>query len=524
MHNDFTEEEMLEAMELHPTTWIEKYQIKNEAGIPIEFKEHKFMKDFYNDMSPLQVFLKPPQIGATVAEIIKSLYCAKKMGWDIIYTLPTQSDVHDMAGGKINRIVAQNPILLEWVKDRDTVEQKGVGDHIIYYRGTYSTKQAMMVSSDLNIHDEVDASDASVIAQYETRLQAKATGRRWYFSHPSLAGFGVDIHWQKSDKKEWYVTCEHCHVEQQLTWPDNIDMVKRMYICSHCKEEMSNEVRRDGRWKATAVGEFSGYHCSQLMCSWITAEKILKDKEEKDEQYFYNYVLGLPYVGSDNKIDASIVLKNVVPQVNNQEGTIVIGVDTGLPIHFTIMNDQGAFYYGKCKPPSASYDPYEELEGFLIRWPNSILVSDQGGDLIGIRRLRDKYPGRVYLCFYRRDRKGLEMIQWGKANDFGTVVVDRNRMMQLCVDQFRDVGRMRLNGTVEDWKPWAEQWGNIYRVVKEGPLGAEYVWERNGPDHYCHSFLYALVGMDKYSGREAKIVATNMFEDIPVARIFNNPL
>jgi len=161
-------------MELIPALWIEKYKIKNEAGLPIEFDKHYFMRDLYNDMSPFQVWLKPPQVGATVAQILKTLWMAKKKGLDIIYTLPTQADVNDMAGGKVNRLIAQNPILSQWVKDHDTVEQKSVGKQIIYYRGTFSNKQAMMVSSDLNVHDEVDASDATVITQYETRLQAKA--------------------------------------------------------------------------------------------------------------------------------------------------------------------------------------------------------------------------------------------------------------------------------------------------------------------------------------------------------------
>lgn len=523
-------ENILAAMELHPTLWVEKYKIKNEAGLPIEFHNHRFMMDFYNDMNPLQVFLKPPQIGATVAEIIKTLYCAHKKGWDIIYTLPTQADVQDMAGGKINRIIAQNPILKEWVKDHDTVEQKSVGKQIIYYRGTFSNKQAMMVSSDLNVHDEVDASDAQVIAQYETRLQAKAGGRRWYFSHPSVAGFGVDIHWQKSDKKEWFVVCPHCKKEQQLSWPDNIDLVRRCYQCSICKEEMSDETRRMGKWKATAVGDFSGYHCSQLMCPWITAEKILKDKVEKDEQYFWNYVLGLPYVGSENKISAGQILKNVTSKVNEQNNTIVIGVDTGLPIHYTVANKEGVFYYGKCQAPSANYDPYGELENLLLKWKDAIIVSDQGGDLIGIRKLQAKYPGKVFLCYYRKDRKTKEMIRWGKDEEYGTVIVDRNRMIQLSVEQFRDIGRIRLNGDVADWKEFADHWNNIYRelvVAKETPgkdshglYNAEFVWKRNGPDHFVHSFIYAMVGLDRYSDQEAKVVGGDMFEGIPTGRVF----
>jgi len=492
---------------------VKKYKIKNESGIPIEFNDHYFMRDFYNDFSPLQVFLKPPQIGATVAEILKSFYCAAKKHWDIIYTLPTQSDVSDMAGGKINRLVAQNPVLSKWVKDHDTVEQKSIGKNIIYYRGTYSNKQAMMVSSDLNIHDEVDASDAEVIAQYETRLQAKSGGRRWYFSHPSIAGFGVDIPWQKSDKKEWFIVCPHCEKEQQLKFPDNIDLAKKQYICSLCGQVLTDDSRRYGVWKPTAQGDFSGYHCSQLMCSWISAEKIVNDYYEKSEQYFTNYVLGMPFVGSESKISSEVVLRNCDGMTNGQEGRIIIGVDTGLPIHYTLMNKQGVFFYGKCKPPAIDHDPYDELEKLLIRFPRSIMVSDQGGDLIGIRRLQAKYLGRVFLCYYRRDRKTQELIRWGEKDEFGIVVVDRNRMIQLMVDQLRDTGRITLNGTKEDFQEFGSHFDSLYKVVTETNYGAEFVWERSGPDHYVHTLLYALVGFDKFAQDLSLIVKHDSFMD-----------
>lgn len=510
-------------MELYPSLWCEKHKIKNESGFEIEFKDHFFMRDFYDDMSPLQVMLKAPQIGATVAMLVKTFYCAKKNKWDIIYTLPTQGDVQDMAGGKINRIIAQNPILMGWVKDHDTIEQKAVGDNIIYYRGTFSNKQAMMVSSDLNAHDEVDASDASVITQYETRLQAKADGRRWYFSHPAIAGFGVDVYWQQSDKKEWFIKCNHCNKEQQLKWPDNINLLERKYVCSICGKELSNQSRRYGKWNPTSTGIFSGYHVSQLMCPWITAEKIIHDWEHKDKQYFWNYVLGLPYATADDKIDPSTVLKNCVPQVNDQEDKIVIAADTGLPIHYCIGNKQGVFNYGKCKAPTADYDPYDTLESFLKRWPNSILVSDQGGDLIGIRKLQAKYPGRVFLVWYRKDRKTKEMIKWGKDAEFGTVTVDRNRMIQMIVEQLRDVGRIRLNGKTEEWSEFASHFGNIFRTVKppeESHYGVEYIWDRNGPDHFVHTLLYLLVGLDKYASAMATIVGPSIYDEVPKGRIF----
>lgn len=518
--------------ELLPSDWVLFHKIKNEAGLPLEWDNHNFMRAFIDDMSPLQVMLKAPQIGATVAELVKTFWCAYKKKWDIIYTLPTQSDVHDMAGGKINRIIAQNPILGKWTKDHDTVDQKAVGEHIIYYRGTFTNKEAMMVSSDLNVHDEVDASDASVIQQYETRLQAKAGGRRWYFSHPSLGGFGVDIQWQQSDKKEWFITCNHCSQEQQLKWPENLDLQQRKYVCSICKGFLSEDSRKHGIWKSTTTGIFSGYHISQLMCPWITAEKIITDYETKDKQYFWNYVLGLPYISSENKIDPSVVLRNCTDAINDQQDRIIIGVDTGLPIHYTVLNKQGIFYYGKCKAPTDTYDPYDDLEKLLKRWPSSFLVSDQGGDLIGIRKLQARYPGRVFLCYYRRDTTGEKMIKWGEGENFGIVTVDRNRMIQMIVEQMRDIGRIRLNGTKEDWQEFASHFGNIYRELvmqAQSPnkdqstlYKNQYVWKRNGPDHFVHTLVYAMTGLDRYATQYGTVVSPGFFDDMPRGKIIDN--
>lgn len=255
-----------------------------------------------------------------------------------------------------------------------------------------------------------------------------------------------------------------------------------------------------------------------------TAEDIINSFNDpmKDQQFFWNYVLGLPYVGSENKIEPDVVLRNLSDRANSQDDRVIIGVDTGLPIHYTILNKEGVFYYGTCKPPSDTYDPYDTLEGLLKRFPRSILVSDQGGDLVGIRRLQAKYTGRVFLCYYRKDRKSKEMIKWGEHEEFGTVIVDRNRMIQLIVEQMRDTGRIVLNGTREDWKTFASHFGNIYRTAKETPFGVEYIWERNGPDHYVHALLYGLVGLDKFAEAKASIIGQEDYlADLQRARIFD---
>lgn len=533
--------EIRRAIESKPSLWAST--LNNEAALPISFDKRKYLIDIYNDFSPKQVLLKPPQIGASTMNTLKAIYVARFLKKDIIYTLPTDAVRDDFVTGTVNRITSQNRSLVEWIADQDSVERKVVGNNIIRFRGSWNPTQAMTVPASLLIHDEIDASNIDNITLYQTRQEAQEREEdkwRWYFSHPSVAGYGVDIYWQQSDKKEWVITCD-CGKQQILTWPDSVDPERECYQCKYCKRELSDYTRIHGQWKPTAVGEFSGFHVSQLMLYSKTAKDILRSKNDpnKNEQYFYNYVLGLPYVGSENKISSDVVLKNVVPETNQQNDRIIIGVDTGTPWYLTCMNKQGVFYYEQLKKPGdpgvdKDYDPKERVRELLKRWPDSIVVGDQGGDLSPLRILQAQMPGRVYLCTYRKDRKKKEMITWGEGDEIGTVRVDRNDYFQLMVEQLRDTGRIHLNGKPEEWTEWAGQFDNVYREVKtvmEKPgkdiatnYGVELIWKRNGPDHYCHTLLYCLVGMDKFANATGSFIRREDTVRFPTASRADNTM
>jgi hypothetical protein len=491
------EQKLYRLREAYPTGWIKNHSIKNESGFPIEFDERGFLFDIYNDLSPFQVVLKPPQIGMTVLEVLKSMWVAKNLHKDIIYTLPTKSDVNDMAGGKVNRLIAQNPILMEWVKDHDTIEQKAIGDNIIYYRGTFTTKQAMMVASSLNVHDEVDASDPSVIEQYETRLQAKADGWRWYFSHPSVPDYGVDKYWQISDQKHWFIKCPHCKKEHYLDWPDSIDIEKRCFICKLCKGELTNEDRKNGRWiKRYEDKQFSGYWVSQLMCPWITADKILTDFKEKSADYFYNYVLGLPFAGGDSKLTQEQLFANLTHKQDaaRPDERVVIGIDTGARLDFVLGNQRlGIFHQGD----STSY---EELNTYMKRWPKAIAIIDAGGDFIGAQEFFEKWPDRVFKAYAGADRKSNDLTIW----DIGQVTYDLNRMWQLCVDEFRET-KIPLQGTEDTFYEYWLDWRNMSRIKVEDPVTKMFKgikWIRNGRNHRASATLFWRIGIEKFGTHE----------------------
>ena len=500
--------------QVSPYIFTKLYGIRNEQGIPLSFKDRAFLIDILEDRAPLQAVLKAPQIGMTVLQLVKSLWWAYFEKKDIIYTLPTESDVQEMAGGKINRIIAQNAIFLDWIKDHDTVSQKNVGENIVYYRGTFTQKAAMMVSSQLNIHDEVDASKPEVITQYETRLQGMPGGMRWYFSHPSIVGAGIDQQWQKSDQKEWFIKCT-CGEWQFLEWPDSVDQQRQCYQCKFCQKEITDQQRRNGHWrKLVPEAEYSGYHISQLMCPWIPASKIIKDFREKDAQYFANFTLALPYADAKSKVTLETI-KDLLTPINERAGRVIMGVDTGIKIRWVVGDKNGLFSMGEC-------DSYQELQREMDKYKDCIVVMDKGGDIIGAQEFQTNNPGRVFLCYFQHDKQSLDLIKWHEGDDYGLVSADRNRLIQLVVDEMADK-RIPLYGNLEKWWDLWLHWQFMYRIVEEDKMhNLVYVWECDKAAHrndYALAQCYYRIGIDRFAEQESYFTGKDEahYKKIPVS-------
>lgn len=502
--------------------WIQNNNIRTETGDILDFKKYRFMFDVYNDRSPLICCMKCAQIGFTTYQILKTAHECKNDGIDLIYVLPTMDDVKKFSGGKTNKMIAQNPVLQSWTKDKDSVEQKQFGANTIYYQGSWTERAALMITAKKLVVDEYDRCKPDIVEQYDSRLQSIADPRKAFFSNPSTADFGIDKIYKQSDQKKWHIT--HSCGRRYIMDEQCVDYDYKIYRCPHCRVEITDEERRMGEWIATSTGKWSGYWIPLWIAPWMSASKIADFKQEKSAEYFANFVAGLPYIGSGNKVSAQTIIKCLSKNINTQdeEDRVIIGVDTGLPIHYVLANKQGYFHYGKCSDPSTGKDPYLDLEALLKRFPSSIIIADQGGDLIGIRKLQASYPGRVFLVWYRRDTKGTEMIKWGVDEEYGKVIADRNRLIQLFIDEMVD-RRVTFNGTESDWHDYMTHWLNIYRSWDENALGVkEFKWERQGADHWVHATIYARIGLEKYATSKAIIVGDDMFGGLPTGRIFND--
>jgi hypothetical protein len=241
------------------------------------------------------------------------------------------------------------------------------------------------------------------------------------------------------------------------------------------------------------------------MAPWITAAEIIKYHETKSAEYFANFVLGLPYVGEGNQVTPDIIYRNCTPDINAQE-RVVIGCDSGLKKHYVLGNKDGIFYAGIAQD-------WSEIDSLLKKYERSVAVIDALPDLTEPRRLREKYPGRVFLCHYARDRKTMQIVRWGKGEELGNVVVDRNRGLQMVIDDFA-AKKIPLQGTQDDWAEYQSHWDTLYKVTTLDTLGVPtFSWESsNGLDHFCHATLYWRVGMDRFKNDGGKIFTGEIAE------------
>ncbi|MBI5732614.1 phage terminase large subunit family protein [Candidatus Jorgensenbacteria bacterium] len=488
--------------------------IMNEKGDPIEFDYHPFLLDIYDDNSQNLTVMKAAQVGMSTLQILKNHRDAKNQKMDIIYTLPTDQDVRVFVGGKVNRIIANNKGMLEDVADKDSIEQKQVGNSMIYFRGTWTKKAAIMVTGDRLVHDEKDSSKLDVIADYQARLQHSKFKQTHTFSHPSLPETGVHADWLRSDQKHWHMKCPKCQYEQFLNWDTenprkmSIDFEHREFVCKRCRATLSDKVRATGRWIAKYPDRsWSGYWVPLLIAPWYSAGEIIDKFQHPDTtpEFFYTKILGLPYADASSKLLRQSFFQNLTghqwaPGVDER---IIVGIDTGLRLDYVLGNKKGIYFHGDATD-------YADLDTIMTRWPKAIAVIDQGGDLIGSRKFYERWPGRVFLCLLAGDRKTKELTKWGKGDEHGAVTADRNRMIQLVVDEFRNK-RIPVHGSEADWFEYWLDWNNLSKMKVLDPDTNQtkgYKWVRSGRDHRALATVFWRIGMMRFAGMGGIVVAT----------------
>lgn len=488
--NDYNSED------LSILSWIINNDIKTEKGEVLDFTDRLFLLDILTDWSQEIVIKKCAQIGGSVTFNLKALYATLKFGWNIIYSFPTDSDVNEFVNTKTNMIIKNNPVFGQM--SSDNVQRKTLGDRTLFFKGTVSKTAAIMTTADLLIHDEASRSDQMVLDMMKSRIKASQYKGRWMFSNPTTDKDAIDIAWHKSDMKEWHIVCPSCETEQVMTFPDSIhvdDNGKAEFICKSCTGVIDPSTRRNGYWKATTVKEntkVSGYHISLFMAPWVTAQEIYDDSKA-DQQYFYNFVLGEPYVPTDFEISKRIILDNWTPK-DIRTGKYYLGVDVGNIKHYVLGSELGILKIGK-------FTKWSDLDE-MIRIYNPVMVIDSMPDHTMSKYYVENYRN-VNMCIFKQNKDNPKLTKWwGEKEKRGIVYANRNRIIDELIDVLLR-GKLLFNiENHKDIKTYLAHWEALRRERVEKRNGEEiYEWtSTNGEDHFVFATLYYYLALASYGG------------------------
>lgn len=491
-----------DAQSFNAAAFVLHNKMVNENGIPISFDRHKFLIKPYMDLTPRQVSKKCGQVGFSTMEIIKSFHAARYFQANIIYTLPSKPIIKDFVTPKVDPLIASNPVLKNMIGETDSLGLKSVGrgnnQRFVYFRSSWDEASGISISAHILINDELDRSNPKSIRTYKTRLDASALDRPelgwwWKFSNPTIPGYGVDDDWQKSDQKHWMIKCNHCNHFQSLVWPENIDIEHEVYICSKCHGILSDEARTRGRWVPKFLGrEISGYWFTQMMAPWIPASKIVEDSQG-DASIFHNFTLGLAYVSADQSVDRATLVKCLSPDYNPQT-EVGIGVDNGIIKHYVIGNKYGIFRVG-------TTESWQEIEDLRNRY-DATMVIDANPYPEPVKRLVQKYRGKIFMNYYEEDKKQVGIIRWGeKEEDYGVVKSDRTKIIDMVVAGFhaQDI-LFNMSQTDLENAQYISHWSVIYRTIITTDKGMEKsIWltQEGKPDHFAHATVYQQIAQTR---------------------------
>lgn len=500
--------ELQELAASSPVPWVDLNHMVTENQHPIEFTDHRFLIDLYADMHPDIVVIKSAQVGESVERILKSFWAAKYLKANIIYVLPTNNVVKDFVSPKVDPLIESNPVIRNMVS-KNSESLKQVGDRFIYFKGAFSEREAIAISGDILILDELDRMpDMRVINTYDSRLQASKLGYRWRLSNPSHVGFGVDALYQDSDQRHWFVK-HACGYEWFMDWePDDkchyVDKERQIYACGKCGGEITDHERQMGRWIARHPSIYRhGYWISQLIAPWVPASRIIDQFNESNLQFFNNFVLGKAYTPSDLIVNRATILRACAPSIIAKKH-VAMGVDQEAGGQFWVaMTPQGVFAHGKTKS-------WEEIEHLKLMW-DATMVIDQMPYPTYPNRLSKQYRD-VYTCRFKD--LATDNLKW----DGDMVWADRTKLLDIIANEITDA-RLLFRETPYQLEDLIEDFQNLYRTTEEKDDGKiKTVWAKkaNAKSDYPFALAYARIALTRILGGRSEFIEAADSSDTPI--------
>jgi len=473
--------------------WVMMNEIQTENQKPMEFNKHRFLIDIFADEHPNISLKKSAQCGGSVCFILKAAHACRYRRENIIYVLPTQNIVKDFVAPKVDPLLQGNPVIASMIT-KDSVTLKQIGDRFLYFKGSSSEREAIAISGDTLILDELDRMiDMQVVNTYDSRLQASDNPRRWRLSNPSGIGFGIDALYNESDQRHWFVKCQYCSHKWFISFEPHddkrhyVDQETKTFNCGNCHKVLSDADRQNGEWvQKFPSRESHGYWLSQVMVPYVTAKRIMEQREESNEQFFHNFVLGEAFTPSDLVVNRETILRATAPS-SIQPVNVAMGVDQkASELHVVAMTPQGVFDHRKVKS-------WEEVEHLMLQWQATVVVDAMPYPTMP-KHLAEKYPDKFYMCYFKESRT-MDILTWKK----NIVFADRTRLLDTLAQEIADT-KLMFRERPSELEDYIAEWQNLYRTTTEeldGRTKSTWLKKENRESDFPFATAYARIALSR---------------------------
>ena len=483
--------------------WAKAAGIKLDRG-EFSFARHEYLWEPYNDNHPRQVEMKCTQMGGTIRALLRAFYLAlfsDVVG--VLYLFPSRSGSGEFTRSRVDPLVRSNEDSLgQYIQDTDNVSLKRVRGRNLIFRGAKSKEGLRSDPVDAVFFDEFDLFPDGVQVAARGRMAHSDLKLEHYLSNPTLPDQGIDLLWQVSDQRFWLLICPKCgkytcleeHFPDCLVWRGS-EVIR---LCMGCRDAALDPAK--GVWvaKYPSVTDWRGYHYSHLFSQFEEPRDILMKWESlnkaSEREGFYNFVLGFPYVESENRlsIEAVLALCSTEPNRSSDRGPCYMGVDQGLGLHVVI---------GKMHPDKivhvGVYRDWEDLDRLMRDFNVSSCVVDAQPERRASKAFADRFPGKVWTNFYSETAK--DGYAW--SDESRHVTVNRTEAMDDAHSMLAGA-RVSLPQRSQIMEEFAAHCHAVARKLEEktdGQRRYRYV-KLKGDDHYYHSATYGLIARSRLAG------------------------
>lgn len=496
------------------------------GGRPFSLRNRPFLRDIYEDRHPRIVVMKSTQIGVTELAIRKAQHFVAHIQGNVIYTMPSATDVEDFAQGRWTPSLEESPKLMALKGDLDNVGLKRFGKGFIYFRGTWTERQAISIPAEMCVHDEVDFSKPGTVNMFRSRLDNSSYKIQLLFSTPTQPGFGIEkIFRERSDQRHWHIECPHCRHSFALccAFPEAVHKVeacphppdrKRMaangfkhyFGCPECKGELTPEDRVSGEWiAARPEQDWHGYHPTSMLAPWWTADDIISARDEyEQEKDFYNLTLGQAYAHSSQQVTKDMLDGCIDGRMQIRSSAVMaeqttMGVDQGDELYVVISKwnkrGQRQVIYANVLGIKTGF---KTLRRYMKQFKVRCCVIDALPNHLASMEFAANYPGKVWCAHYvQGQRSSIAVWKPNPKEREWQVNLNRTDALQQSLEQIiNDQLRIPKSQVISDqFIPHVLNLRRLESQNAQGDLVAKYV--SVGPDHMGHANSYDIIARSR---------------------------